>query len=419
MKKILLLFLAATLFACNNSKEIEKTGVGDFSVALHKKIDGGDQTLYTFRILDSIPEELKGIPDLDTMKLQYFKFKSSLQNDSIQPKQIYAYTGYENGKYVMAYDLNFNKDLSDDQKHYFNRQFGRWKRGVRYDKETEYDTLTYNEYFNSQVTKNSLIYKMMPNDSSIVHPNNVIKTELVLRMLTYNHWWYGTFSLNEKEYKVAVSRSWNGMSYAFATKEDDFSTRMDYDFVEIKLKDTIQLGASYFRIDTINSNFSELFLKDLKLKEKPTGFAEGDKIKDLKFNDIRFRPTSFSRLIGDKEYLLIDFWGTWCAPCLKLNPEVIQLNKDHAERLSILSLSYDDEKSKVFEHIKNYNMDWNHVFLQRNLKGGLKKYPKILKDLRIEAFPTFILLDKQLNILVRGTGKEALTKTKEILAKAE
>ncbi len=419
MKKLLTLCVIVSLFSCKSDKIQNKKEIGDFSVSLTKKIDLGSQVKFSFRILDSFPEEVKGLPKLDTMRLQYFKFKSGITPDSISPDKIYAYSGYENGKYVIAYDRNFNKDLSDDKRHYFDRQFGKWRMGANYDQQIAYDTIEYSEYKLGKTIKNTHVFKVVPNDSMVVKPGNFMFTELIIRMPAYLHKWYGTMSLSDEEYNVAVSPSWNGTSYTFAKKEEDFPSRMDYDFVETKLKDTVQIETSYFRIDSITPDFSEVFFTDLKLKEKAHGIAVGDELKDLKFNDIQFTTTSFSKLMVDKEYLLIDFWGTWCAPCIKLNPEVKKLNEEFSKHLSIVSLAFDDDRNKVFEHITTHEMKWNHVFLQRDLKAGMEKYPKILDDLRIDTFPTFILLDKELNILVRGTGAMALEEVQEILSQYE
>ncbi|MBQ4822667.1 TlpA disulfide reductase family protein [Aquimarina sp. MMG016] len=416
MRKLLLLIIILPFLSCNHNKDSKSVSeTEDFSVVLSEKIDSGGMSARPFKILDSIPKELSGVPKLDTMKLQYFTFRSALSPDSISPNKIYAYSGYENGKYFLAYDLNFNKDLSDDQKHYFDRQFGKWKMSINYGKDVKYDTLDYSEYKENKIRNSSLVYKVIPNNGTIRKPDDSMYTDLVIIMQAYDHWWNGVFTLEEKDYKISANPGPLGVSFAVAKQNEDFLTYSDYNFVETKLKDTVQIADSYFSIDSITSDFSELFFKDLKIKEKPHGYTEGDNIKDLKFNDLKYQSTSFSKQISQKEYLLIDFWGTWCAPCLKLNPEVIKLNNDYSDRLSILSFAYDDERGEVFEHIKEYQMKWNHVFLQRDLKGGLEKYPKILKDLKIDAFPTFILLDKDLNILVRGTGVEALEKTKEIL----
>ncbi|AXT60480.1 TlpA family protein disulfide reductase [Aquimarina sp. AD10] len=417
MNKLLLSGLILLFLSCNKNKGVEKSiETGDFSVVMQKKIALGGKTNYTFRTLDSIPKELKAVPELDTVKLQYLIFRSSLEPDSIVPNKIYAYSGYDQGKFVISYDLNFNKDLTDDKKYYFDRPYGKWTRKDNYRKNIPYDTIQYLEYKEGNVIKDSLIYRVVPNDSTAVNPNDASYVEQVLKMDTYNHWWYGEFILNNEKYKTSIQpSSFLKTSITYSKLNEDFPQREDYDFVDTELKDTIEIENSYYRIDSISNDFSELFLKDLKIKERSHGVSSGEKIKDFKFNDIRFRSLSFSQLLVDKDYLLIDFWGTWCAPCLKLNPSVLKINNEHASQLSILSFAYDDKRNKVFEHVKEYQMDWNHVFLQRDLKDGTKTYPKILKELKIEAFPTFILLDKNRNILVRGTGEVSLNKIKEIL----
>jgi thiol-disulfide isomerase/thioredoxin len=41
--------------------------------------------------------------------------------------------------------------------------------------------------------------------------------------------------------------------------------------------------------------------------------------------------------------VLVDFWATWCAPCMELFPHTVQLHKRFADRgLTVISVSFDD-----------------------------------------------------------------------------
>src|SRR5690606_332930 len=51
---------------------------------------------------------------------------------------------------------------------------------------------------------------------------------------------------------------------------------------------------------------------------------------------------SNSRIINitsQKKYTLLDFWGTWCLPCMKQFPELQQLYEDFNEQLTIVGMN--------------------------------------------------------------------------------
>jgi len=63
--------------------------------------------------------------------------------------------------------------------------------------------------------------------------------------------------------------------------------------------------------------------------------------------------------------LLIDFWATWCGPCMAELPNVLEAYEAyHAQGFEILgiSLDRDTDKDKLIATIKNEKMAWRHVY---------------------------------------------------------
>ncbi|MGB9605482.1 MAG: TlpA family protein disulfide reductase [Bryobacteraceae bacterium] len=46
------------------------------------------------------------------------------------------------------------------------------------------------------------------------------------------------------------------------------------------------------------------------------------------------------------QILLVDFWATWCEPCLKELPELVQLHKRLAGRFKLITVSADDPEQQ-------------------------------------------------------------------------
>jgi thiol-disulfide isomerase/thioredoxin len=61
--------------------------------------------------------------------------------------------------------------------------------------------------------------------------------------------------------------------------------------------------------------------------------------------------------------VLIDFWATWCAPCMEEVPDVVKLYKElHGKGLEIVGISLDQDKSLVEAVTKSYGMAWPQYF---------------------------------------------------------
>ncbi len=68
--------------------------------------------------------------------------------------------------------------------------------------------------------------------------------------------------------------------------------------------------------------------------------------------------------------LLLDFWATWCDPCLEELPRLKKVYAEHSGRgFDILGLSSDKKKKTLADFIKDEKMTWKQVFLgQDSLK---------------------------------------------------
>ncbi|MFB6229676.1 MAG: TlpA family protein disulfide reductase [Salinibacter sp.] len=80
-----------------------------------------------------------------------------------------------------------------------------------------------------------------------------------------------------------------------------------------------------------------------------------------------FTPASF-----DGQYVLLDFWATWCGPCVEELPTLRKADSTYGgEDFAILSLSFDRSRSTVTGFLKNHEMPWKHAFAEGGFRSTL------------------------------------------------
>ena len=96
------------------------------------------------------------------------------------------------------------------------------------------------------------------------------------------------------------------------------------------------------------------------------GTGIGDKAPEIRLPSLNGDTISLASFNG--KLVLIDFWATWCAPCLKEQPELAQLYKKykHAEftmgtGFEIYGVSMDSKKSNWQDFVIKSKIDWVQV----------------------------------------------------------
>jgi peroxiredoxin len=174
------------------------------------------------------------------------------------------------------------------------------------------------------------------------------------------------------------------------------------DFEEIeKLKTAIDTNLNL-------STYNILLEKELEILRKT---KVGKPAINFSMTDTEGQNIELSSLYTN--YLLIDFWASWCPSCREENPSLVRVyNKFKKSGFQILGVSFDKKKENWLKAIKKDKLHWKHV---SDLKGWGNEAGI---QYGIKAIPSNILIDKNGIIIAKNLSiKELENKLNQLVSK--
>jgi len=147
--------------------------------------------------------------------------------------------------------------------------------------------------------------------------------------------------------------------------------------------------------------------KRRKQAQKFTQEIKGKSAPDFEFTTLDDETYKLSDFEGD--YVLLDFWGTWCGPCVGEIPNLKKAYKKYNEQgFEIISISSDGMNGNLTEAeledwVDERNMNWIHVMDERDRR--------IHNKYKINSWPSMFLINPEGKIIklrgsLRGQGLE-------------
>lgn len=215
----------------------------------------------------------------------------------------------------------------------------------------------------------------------------------------------GTFAVDDQSFKINIlnfDERHPKSPFKINIQKLPFSEKNNNDYL-YKNTDTLEIAGNLYTTQ-ISPDADFLVLNFIE-KGNNYGAETGTMAPALSLTDLRTN-LPFSLRSQRGKYIMVDFWGSWCGPCIRLIPELKKIHSAYKDKMQFISIAYDKphDLPKLKKLIEENQMSWIQLMDDKNVKNG------VIEKYKVDEFPTCLLIDTAGKILYRGTGSAGLKK---------
>ncbi len=217
-----------------------------------------------------------------------------------------------------------------------------------------------------------------------------------------------------EEYK-AISPEWSAMAVKFINSHPDYAIipniidKLAHSGYDVS---AIELLCKNLSNEQRQSALGELMSIRCEIA-KYNGGIVGSKALDFTLPSVDDKAITLSECYA-KSFVLLDFWASWCGPCIREIPELQKLHSQHKDRLQIISISVDESKERWQDAIAKHELSqWHQLIANNNEECYFAEQANTALAYGVEQIPCFILIDTNGTIVGRWPHLTA-DATKEI-----
>ncbi len=222
------------------------------------------------------------------------------------------------------------------------------------------------------------------------------------------------------EYNKAVNEAIKTL-VAAATEEEQVAAEeayiaMTYDFITAHINTLastyIFADASYYlsleQVGAILGQLNEENLTYGRIPRVKAGYEAmvktkvGEHFTDFALPTPAGEELALSSLVGQTDFVLVDFWASWCGPCRRAMPALKELYAANQGKLEILGVSLDDDAEAWKGAIETLGLNWKHI---SDLQGWKCAAGQLYG---VSAIPSTVLINKEGIIVGRNLSENEI-----------
>lgn len=216
------------------------------------------------------------------------------------------------------------------------------------------------------------------------------------------------FMKNNTAKRIAIGRQMDKIRLNYVLEHR--TSRIAPDLIYLVAKrcsigiDTIKAAYKDLPENSKTTLMGKLASKQIEQTEKlinRKNIMSGSIAPDFEGIDISGKKIQLSELYKEN-YVLLDFWASWCKPCLEEIPKIKKIKKSYAnKRLKIISISSDENKEQWESAIGKYELDdWTQILSKADSDNNY--FSNDISDIYgVEYIPHYFLIDSQGKVVAR------------------